>query len=677
MAFPTYYHAQHSFPLQADLDHHIQALDPVIILPSSQPPPASAFTFKFAPQMTMRARAPSSAKGQSASSTSTPSPNSAASTSFAFNAFQAPPRQGSDEYESFDEDATEYASPRGNVRLTGACVHCKSLKVRCKFDKGQSACQRCIAGNHECLVRGRKKRKPAPTHEALVEKSHQQDVYIKSILEQLDQIKGEKKVRSWIEQAQEEASSAGSPNGSSPDRSFSEHNFQQAIPKREFGASEYYAGMSMRAPSLSTDPRYLGASQSLPEVVKRGLLQTDQVHDLFQLYFDRVNPFFSILDPSYHTPQSLIHASPFLFTVICTVASRYYDSYPQLYPLLMSFARDAAGKALVDASKTVETCQAYLLLAVYPKPRKRWAEDRSWTLMGVAIRLATELRLNQPQPSTSPAALNNTRTWLNVFCVDASHATQYGKLPMVRLQDDYVARHSAGWWQSSERNLHYDIHLCGYVDLLLGDGDVVERLVEIDRRLHEKIRHWYQLYQTQTFSNDPICRYRGNTTRLIAAYSRLVVLAHAFQLGLKKTGLKRDDYIVRESIAQAQLVLQIMINDMYPVVYPTRMLRFSMEAHFLYVAYAAAFLLNLLRPRCKPLLQPAEEKKIVVSVSNLIAILGSNEVALDGRHTPMLYSRFLSSLLAKYDHSAAYGSGAMSPGHAQYAPDQPGSPQSV
>jgi hypothetical protein len=52
----------------------------------------------------------------------------------------------------------------------------------------------------------------------------------------------------------------------------------------------------------------------------------------------------------------------------------------------MDFARDAAGRALIDGSKSVDVCQAYLLMAVYPIPKKKWAEDRSWLLMGVAIR---------------------------------------------------------------------------------------------------------------------------------------------------------------------------------------------------------------------------------------------------------------------------------------------------
>lgn len=52
----------------------------------------------------------------------------------------------------------------------------------------------------------------------------------------------------------------------------------------------------------------------------------------------------------------------------------------------MEFARDAAGNALVDGNRGIDVCQAYLLMAVYPVPKKKWVEDRSWLLMGVAIR---------------------------------------------------------------------------------------------------------------------------------------------------------------------------------------------------------------------------------------------------------------------------------------------------
>lgn len=72
--------------------------------------------------------------------------------------------------------------------------------------------------------------------------------------------------------------------------------------------------------------------------------------------------------------------------LVCAVSARYYRAKPALYPVAMEFARDLAGLQLVEGSRSVDVCQAYLIMAVYPVPKKKWAEDKSWLLMGVAIR---------------------------------------------------------------------------------------------------------------------------------------------------------------------------------------------------------------------------------------------------------------------------------------------------
>lgn len=127
----------------------------------------------------------------------------------------------------------------------GACVHCKSLKVRvnvpssyqrssanvklfyylqvkCRFTAGESRCQRCIAGNHQCTARVRKKRKTAPyvfphlgycntshsnirSHDDLREQSRQQDIQIQSLLNQFDKLHMDAKLSQWIQQARQYA----------------------------------------------------------------------------------------------------------------------------------------------------------------------------------------------------------------------------------------------------------------------------------------------------------------------------------------------------------------------------------------------------------------------------------------------------------------------------------------
>jgi hypothetical protein len=52
----------------------------------------------------------------------------------------------------------------------------------------------------------------------------------------------------------------------------------------------------------------------------------------------------------------------------------------------MSRARRAAAFALVNAGKSVESCQAYILLALYGKPVRAGDEDKDWQFSGLAIR---------------------------------------------------------------------------------------------------------------------------------------------------------------------------------------------------------------------------------------------------------------------------------------------------
>ncbi|KAJ7940711.1 fungal-specific transcription factor domain-containing protein [Mycena leptocephala] len=563
----------------------------------------------------------------------------------------------SDDSDSLDGETnikqrTDIKRPSRARKVSGACVHCKSLKVRCEFSPNETVCQRCQTGNYQCLARSRKKRKPAPTHEDLQEKANDQDRQIEMLLAQMDQIR-------------------------------SKFKFQQLM-----GEGHYDRPKNLDSRGVNSNPEFAVVSHfsrghsfshmSAPPIVKCCSLYPAEIMDLFTIFFERINPFFSILDQDLHgNPADLIWTSPFLFTVICATASRFYTLRPNLYRQAHAFARDAAAMALIDGSTGVDICQAYLILAVYPMPKKKFADDRSWLFMGIAIRMAIELGLNQPPPQLCDEreSLNRTRTWLNCYCVDASHAIQFGKNVMVDM-DDYIARTSRDWYQSSSMNGPYDVHLCAYVHIILlmaswrrlvdDEGktnlDIVTSAIQAQEKLTKELANWVTrfdrdhaihrrrllelcvLHLTTIHAALPICVYRGNTTQMITAYLRLVILADGFQHATKR-GLSRDSDILRLSIDAARTVIQIALDRLYP----TGNLKFAMEANWLYISFASAFLVNLLRPRFLPLLKADTQQDIVRLVGRLIDVLGSDSVALDGRHTPALYSRFLSSLLAKYN----------------------------
>lgn len=134
----------------------------------------------------------------------------------------------------------------------------------------------------------------------------------------------------------------------------------------------------------------------------------------------------------------------------------------------MDLARQEAGAAFLICKKRVEVVQAYYLLSLYPITARRWEEDRSWIHLGQAIRVAMDMNLHHPNTAKprdelhAREMLNRTRAWLNVYNLDRSFGSQYGKMAIIS-NADYVANHSHEWWNTSEYNIeNFDIHLCAY-----------------------------------------------------------------------------------------------------------------------------------------------------------------------------------------------------------------------
>lgn len=107
--------------------------------------------------------------------------------------------------------------------------------------------------------------------------------------------------------------------------------------------------------------------------------------------------------------------------------------------------------------------------------------------------MAIELELHRPPPLIydERERLNRMRTWLNCYCVDGSHAIQFGKMPMLCL-DDYLARHSRGWYKSSPMNLPYDVHLTAYVHIIIIVAKWRSAMAEGPGNTLPKVRWWDQ-----------------------------------------------------------------------------------------------------------------------------------------------------------------------------------------
>ncbi|KAJ7226928.1 hypothetical protein GGX14DRAFT_627532 [Mycena pura] len=399
---------------------------------------------------------------------------------------------------------------------------------------------------------------------------------------------------------------------------------------------------------------------SPPEILIHGLVVPEDVDKLFEIFYARVNPFVGLLDPKLHTPAST-------FARFCAISSRYYPEKSEIYPIAMHFAKHSAATALIDGWKSVELCQAYILMSIYAVPARKWEEDRSWLYTGLAIRLATDLNLHQVPNSKAHKMnekqerelLNRTRVWMICFNLDRSTATQYGKPSTIK--DDNILRHGGvDWYKKSPYNSSYDIHMCCYTALLRLVAQFHDEIfsdpmsptglnkhvdfrtvtINYDAKLTRFTDEWNRRFADGSDPNDRKCALRWKLLPSYVAYSRLVMFSFGFQQAYQR-GL--------QCLESAKAVVRAMVEGLAP----TGFMRYAPDGHFIFASFASAFLLKLLRPEFSQLMVKEEENQVFDLIGRLIQTLSSPEIAIDDRHTPKLYARFLAGLLSKHRRDGA------------------------
>ncbi|KAH9914369.1 uncharacterized protein BXZ73DRAFT_55048 [Epithele typhae] len=414
-------------------------------------------------------------------------------------------------------------------------------------------------------------------------------------------------------------------------------------------------------------------SVSPPEILVHGLVTPDDVEKLFKIYFERVNVHCDVLDPVLHTPASTFARCPFLFTVVCAISSRYYPEKAEIYPIAMHFAKHAAASALLNGWKSVELSQAYILMSLYGVPARRWEEDRSWLYTGLAIRIATDLNLHvvsNVKPRTEKQEremVNQARVWMLCFNLDRSTSAQFGKPSTIH--EDYLIRHSADWYKSSRMNSPLNIGTSAYAAMLRivsrfhteiysdldsptglnQTADFRSIILQYDQELSAYYEEWMTRFRSDSDPSDPILKFRADLLPFLTGYSRLVMYSFGFQQAWKR-GLQPEDRLLLEKCYDsATQVIVTFVDSLIPSGY----MRTSPDGHFVFASFASAFLLKLLRPEFSNFVPRERQQDIFDLITRLIDKLGSQEVAIDERHTPALHSRFLHSLLRKHRRELA------------------------
>ncbi|KAF7295623.1 hypothetical protein MIND_01102400 [Mycena indigotica] len=596
------------------------------------------------------------------------------------------------------------------TRGSRACTVCRRLKMKCVGAEQGPPCKRCVAGNHECIFEeSNRGKRSSKKHELLTRSIRKMERTLDTVLRSIGnpslasgmisrspsptpQASGTSALlaRSSSPPPSIPAPRPNHPNSpklhSLPDNSLNPLGLlAEASLANRRANSHYPSGMVARSAQpaenrlgVASDNYFKPGPMSIlplrrlfierqvqPEMLT--FVTTDEVLALFKIYFEHINMHCNLLDSNFHTPSLVCSRSPFLLTTICAIASKFYEPNPELHNKLTEMAKKLAFNVPARGYKSLEIVQAYLLLALYGCGAvERYEQDRTWLLLGMGIRMATDLNLHRKTAVASDGSEdgrardyevhNRERTWLLCFCLDRSFAAQMGKPYSIR--EDFVIR-NAQKWARSPLAIAPDAGLAFYVEMqrvvsrsldmlysgtdsgsgLLENCDSLLMIKTFEAQVNSTSQYWINLppFDEATMGKASYFEYRKYMPQFYYHYAMLVLNSFGLQNALEREPLNIGHFFVRcHSSATACAVI---VRDHLG---PRGFLRYSPDSHFVQTSYAVLSLLKLLRPEFQAFLE--HEKETIALVKDVVDEL--ERVAANPLHTPALYSKFLRAIIS-------------------------------
>ncbi|EJD43973.1 hypothetical protein AURDEDRAFT_114485 [Auricularia subglabra TFB-10046 SS5] len=562
-------------------------------------------------------------------------------------------------YEASD-DGSQRRAAKVARQARGACRRCKKLKMKCEYTDESGPCTRCRTNEHSCEVEPRRHTSQKNARSALLRQVQKKDALIASLLQHLytTMAVGEPQTpdsdgsMNLEADDEQEAQASGSRAKQEPQ--------PENLPSASPGAPQHHAAPSM------TPEAFAQACMNL-EFVQSTAIRVEEIDGLFHTFFSRMNAQINLLDPALHSPRQLLQRCPFLFTTVCAITAKHLPR-PGAYAQAMACARKAAAEALISNRKTVEMCQAYILLGQEFTPlAPSWEEDRSSLFQGLALRLALDLNLGGRSAALPVVERRNReRTWICCAWLDWIGAMQSGRA--ISFPDDSVLRR-IGSWYTEQGALPGDVHLCAAVELLRvvrrfadlftnGDsdsgvnGDAMIRV--FDEAVSSVIDDWNQRIE-RVRNPDPLSKARSHALNFLYHYCKLRMLSMIIERCTVTNEQPTEScYLKCWHTGLAAL------TEVVDHIAPSGFLQYAPDPFLKFSALSAAFTLRLLAPRFSPMISPDSRLVATDLIDRLIAVFEVDSP--QGVMAPQVYAQALRGLMLQYAREGGTGSfGALTP----------------
>ncbi|TDL24905.1 hypothetical protein BD410DRAFT_744627 [Rickenella mellea] len=617
-----------------------------------------------------------------------------------------------------DEDMSPAADKdEGKVKATRgsrACTVCRRLKMKCVGAEQGPPCKRCLSGNHECIFEESNRGKRSTNvrkHEQLTRSLRKMERTLDTVLRSINNpgltsLASGMASRSPSPDRQTATTQALMASPSPPPQSAGGHHHVgsprlHSLPDNALNPLGLLAEASLANRRIQTssgspmlpplpgappnDPQKVGVANDVyfkpgpmtilplrrlyierqvqPEMLS--FVSTDEVVDLFKIYFDHINPHCNLLDRNFHTPSLVCSRSPFLLTTICAISSKFYEARSELHPRLTNMAKKLAFSVPEQGYKSIEIVQAYLLLTLWGcGPVERYEQDKTWLLLGMAIRMGTDLNLHRKSTTSggdTPEARarnkeirNRERTWLLCFVLDRSASAQMGKPHSIK--EDSIIRNASTWWEQPYA-IPTDVGISAYSELqriisrsleLLYSGTTTPSGLQtgfdyylVIKTIEAQLLAWKHEWEGKATTS--MEDYPSLIGHFYLHYAMLVINSFGLQNALDRAPIDISHFFARcHSSATACAIL---VRDELG---PRGYLRYSPDSHFVQCSYAVLSLLKLVRPEFQAFIGNEQNTfNLVKDVADLL-----ERIAVGPLHTPALYSTFLRALIsARTDES--------------------------
>ncbi|GMK56457.1 hypothetical protein CspeluHIS016_0302970 [Cutaneotrichosporon spelunceum] len=420
-------------------------------------------------------------------------------------------------------DADYQGSPSTSTRqrASAACLQCRRLKSKCRRS-GDGPCDRCSMLSIECEVvksrRGRvlgSRNKRTGLEKSVAHVQAALDRIRKSALSPTEQVASEDeelrspKRRRMSNDDVEPASppydadlvvdsARASPDpGEHPLRVLSDigsslralSDIGSSLPTRSVGHGvPGWTGTQLAAASARRRTYFRhrpGAAKrdvaAVLDPVSRGIVEEDLATQLVRRFFDNNAPQIGFMDRQIHTLANLRARSALLTTAVLAAAA--LSTERQVAPKLYAHAERVLMTVLARNAKSPEIVLALMVLLLWSMCPARIVDDRSRTLLALAINMALELGLNRLSPSegdeeTQRFHRDKIRTWCALFIQDRSLAATSGKPFMLHEFPDAAAMRK---WMEHPFATHGDRMVVGYLELRRIERDARDQLRSVPR----------------------------------------------------------------------------------------------------------------------------------------------------------------------------------------------------